>query len=70
MQYDFRVDERNYKKGCLGYQRAFAKGNWQTPKVRYDRVIAIHKKKKKMKNCQTMELLEFWSMNQKPMQEP
>ena len=67
MQYDFRVDERDYKKAvALVNKASFAKGNWEIPKVRYDRVIATYADEELLMS----ELLEFWSMNQKPMQEP
>ena len=62
----FGVDERDYKKAvALVNKASFAKGNWQIPKVRYDRVIATYADEELLMS----ELLEFWSMNQKPMQE-
>ena len=66
MDYDFTVNERDYKRALALVNRAsFAKGNWQIPKVRYDRVIATFADEELL----LTELLEFWSINQKPMQE-
>jgi len=65
-EYDFTIDERDYRKAvALVNQAGYAKGTWEAPKTRYDRVIATYADEELLLS----ELLEFWSKNQKSMQE-
>lgn len=61
--HEFKVVEKNYKKTvALVDLDKFAKGQWEVPKVKTDRIVASFADQKITQS----DVLQFWSINQTP----
>jgi len=61
--HEFKVVEKNYKKTvALVDLDKFAKGLWEVPKVKSDRIVATFANQKITQS----DVLQFWSINQTP----